>query len=146
MDTGKGAAVFYHCSRFNHSCNPNAYFSWNKLLGMETIQAVKEIKAGEEITLCYTDQYQDRARRAWEHMHYGFKCDCPACGDPSIEGSWAATSAESRYRLTELEEITGPCRFTLQVMLSTPRIMANLLEMAKIHLIEGFIGQGLASL
>jgi len=29
MEMGKGAAVFPHASRFNHSCNPNACFSWN---------------------------------------------------------------------------------------------------------------------
>jgi hypothetical protein len=47
MDTGEGAAVFEHASRFNHCCVPNACFAWNEKLGVETIYATKEIEPGE---------------------------------------------------------------------------------------------------
>jgi hypothetical protein len=46
MDIGNGVDVFYHCAVFDHSYNLDAYvFSWNNLLGTETIQAVKTILA-----------------------------------------------------------------------------------------------------
>jgi len=47
MDSGEGAAVFECASRFNHCCVPNACFSWNEKLGVETIYATKEIEPGE---------------------------------------------------------------------------------------------------
>lgn len=81
MEMGTGAAVFLHTSRFNHSCNPNACFSWNASIGKETIHSMRDIKEGEEITISYVDMEHDKRLRAWELKHYGFVCDCPACGD-----------------------------------------------------------------
>ncbi|UPX17426.1 uncharacterized protein EKO05_0007780 [Ascochyta rabiei] len=81
MEMGHGAAVFAHASRFNHACNPNACFSWNGAIGRETIHAMRDIGPGEEITLSYCDGQHDKRRRAWELLHYGFVCACPACGD-----------------------------------------------------------------
>ncbi|KAF2817660.1 SET domain-containing protein [Mytilinidion resinicola] len=146
MDITKGAAVFYHNARFNHSCNSNAYFFWNEKIDMETIHAIKDIEAGDEITLCYIDPYQDQARRRWEFQHWGFACDCPACGDISIPDSFASKSADNRYRLNELEEMTSAFRFSPEIMLSNSRMVADMLEMAKLHLVEGFYNHALAKI
>jgi len=105
---GGGAGVFQIASRFNHSCVPNAHFSWNERLGggegRMTVHVVKDVKEGEEITLSYCDPYYDPALRGWELQHYGFVCDCAACGDSGVEESFAAGSLQRRARLREIEE------------------------------------------
>lgn len=104
MECEQGAAVFEVASRFNHSCVPNACFAWNEKLGVETIYAIKDISVGKEITLSYVDPLYDGSARMWELWHYGFECDCPACGDTRIEGSFAARSRDRRWRLREIDE------------------------------------------
>lgn len=81
MEMDAGAAIFPHAARFNHACNPNACFSWNAEIGKETIHAMRDIEEGEEITLSYCDMGHGKRLRAWELKHYGFVCDCKACGD-----------------------------------------------------------------
>ena len=81
MEMGNGAAVFVHAARFNHACNPNACFSWNPNIGKETIHTMRDVHEGEEVTISYVDMEHDKRLRAWELRHYGFVCDCPACGD-----------------------------------------------------------------
>ncbi|KAF2015145.1 SET domain-containing protein [Aaosphaeria arxii CBS 175.79] len=104
MEMGKGAAVFPHAARFNHSCNPNAAFNWNDAIGKETIHAMRKIKEGEQITLTYCDSTLNKAVRSWQLKHYGFFCDCEACvGDDSDPNSFAAQSEARRFRLTELQ-------------------------------------------
>lgn len=138
MEMGKGAGIFYDCARFNHSCSSNAYFSWNVRIGKETIHAIKDIKAGEEITLCYCDPHHDVRLRQWELKHYGFVCDCPACGDASDSGSFAALSAQRRYRLLELNDKSSPFRYrNLESAVGNPQAVKNLLEMAALQRAEG---------
>jgi len=40
----------------------------------------------------------------YELWHYDFECDCPACGDSRIPGSFAALSRDRRSRLREIDE------------------------------------------
>ena len=47
MEMGNGAGVFAEAARFNHSCAPNANFSWNENIGQETIHATRDIEEGE---------------------------------------------------------------------------------------------------
>jgi hypothetical protein len=105
MEMEGGGAVFPNAARFNHSCNPNACFSWNPATRKETIHAMRDIKKDEEITLSYCEISHDKATRARELKHYGFVCNCQACssdeGDPE---SFAANSAARRFRMMELEE------------------------------------------
>lgn len=97
MEMGPGAAVFLHTSRFNHSCVPNACFSWNEAIGKETIHTMRDVEEGEEIVISYVDMEHDKRLRAWELRHYGFVCGCEACGDeedvsPSLRSRLAPTS------------------------------------------------------
>ncbi|KAF2126718.1 SET domain-containing protein [Dothidotthia symphoricarpi CBS 119687] len=139
MEMGKGAAVFPHAARFNHSCNPNACFSWNSAIGKETIHTISEIKAGDQITLSYCDMVHDKRLRSWELKHYGFVCDCPACaGDEDDEDTFAYKSAQRRFRLQELDRevrfLRGP---NLEQGAKQPDFVAKLLQLAAIHLEEG---------
>jgi hypothetical protein len=44
MEMNAGAAVFPHASRFNHSCNPNACFSFNPSTGRENIHVMNLVR------------------------------------------------------------------------------------------------------
>jgi hypothetical protein len=46
-------AVFEHASRLNHSCIPNCYASWNRTIGRLCVQAIRDIKEGEELYIAY---------------------------------------------------------------------------------------------
>ncbi|OCL06764.1 SET domain-containing protein [Glonium stellatum] len=139
MEMGQGAAVFYEAARFNHSCNASAFFSWNARIGRETIHATRDIKAGEEITLCYCDPHHDVALRRWELKHYGFECDCPACEDLDDPDSFAAISAQRRYRLRELDDMVSGIRSRnpKSAAPSSEHLLTCLLEMAALQLDEG---------
>ncbi|KAF1981607.1 SET domain-containing protein [Aulographum hederae CBS 113979] len=105
------AAILEVTSRFNHSCLPNAHFAWNSSLGSGegrvTIQIVKNVKEGEEITICYTSPFLLPQARRWELKHYGFECNCPACGPTLNPKSFASKSYERRAKLMALEETSG---------------------------------------
>ncbi|KAF2175236.1 SET domain-containing protein, partial [Zopfia rhizophila CBS 207.26] len=139
MEKDGGAAVFPNAARFNHSCNPNACFTWNSAIGKETIHTMKDIKADEEITLGYCDTTHDKATRRWELKHYGFFCDCLACtGDESDPDSFAAKSAARRFRLMELEQEMEPLRGVfLELGAKKEGFVNQLLELAKLLIEEG---------
>ncbi|KAF2628500.1 SET domain-containing protein [Macroventuria anomochaeta] len=138
MEMGAGAAVFPYAVRFNHSCNPNACFSWNAAIGKETIHTMRDIKEGEEVTISYVDMEHDKRLRAWELRHYGFVCDCPACGDEDDEKSFAFESAERRLQVQELDRETRLLRgFKLTEGAKQPAFANKLLKMAVLLQGEG---------
>jgi len=98
MEMNNGAAVFPHAARFNHSCNPNANFTWNAAIGKETVHVINDVMAGDEITFSYCDMAKEKTLRAWELKHYGFVCDCRACSEDEDDlETFAHQSAERRY-------------------------------------------------
>ncbi|USP78256.1 hypothetical protein yc1106_05530 [Curvularia clavata] len=152
MEIGRGVGVFPRASRFNHSCNPNACFYWNAATKKETIHAMKDIAAGEQITLSYCDMTHDKPSRAYELKHYGFVCDCPACsGDENDETSFTHQSAIRRFRLQELDLETQMWRVgsrpdMLLQGAQDPQFVQRLLEMAALHTVEGERTARLASI
>jgi hypothetical protein len=147
MEKGAGAAVFPHAARFNHCCNPNASFSWNSAIGKETIHIMNAVEAGHEITISYCDMVHDSRLRTWELSHYGFTCDCPACGDEDDETSFAYSSAQRRFRLRELESETKLLRGArLEEGARQPDFVRKLLELAATHQGEGDFSARLADM
>jgi len=75
--------IFPTIARFNHSCIPSAEFGWNEKAGRQEIRAIRNIKAQEEISLCYfTSQWQLEdvdVRRQYLQDSYGFNCTCQVC-------------------------------------------------------------------
>ncbi len=98
-------AVFLDFSRVNHrcvgyhpllvlftepdfSCSPNAQWKWDPKTLMLTLEAVRPIASGEEITIQYIDSCVDyRRRRDKLASLYGFDCLCPTCSQPDHERS-----------------------------------------------------------
>jgi hypothetical protein len=140
MEMNNGAAVFPHAARFNHSCNPNACFTWNATIGKETIHAMSDIQPGEEITLSYCDMMHVK--------HYGFVCDCRACAeDEDNESTFAHQSGVRRYRLQELKRETQLLRGArLEQGAMQEGFVKKLLEMAALHQQEGDFTARLAHL
>jgi hypothetical protein len=139
MEMDKGAAIFPKAARFNHSCNPNACFSWNSAIGKETIHAMNDIQPGEEITLSYCDMIHDKVLRSWELKHYGFVCNCRACAEnEDDESTFAYQSGVRRFRLQELERETRFLRGkNLETGAQQKEFVKKLLEMAALHQQEG---------
>jgi hypothetical protein len=72
--------VFLLGSRFNHSCIPNVDFAYNTNLKKETFHAVRDIAAGEELTVMYIDGVcLTHAHRQSKLDNWGFTCMCLAC-------------------------------------------------------------------
>ncbi|KAI0063076.1 SET domain-containing protein [Artomyces pyxidatus] len=70
-------------SRFNHSCTPNAHFSWNPNTFASEVRANRPIKKGEEVTIAYTNIYQpyDERQRSLK-TSWRFSCACVVCSQP----------------------------------------------------------------
>jgi hypothetical protein len=83
------AGLFVHGSRFNHSCIPNCSRHYVEDHGLMVFSACYAIRAGTEITVCYSastkigsegfDAYRTYMMKSW-----GFKCSCPVCSDLSL--------------------------------------------------------------
>jgi len=119
--------------------NPNACFTWNAAIGKETIHAMNDIKADEEITLSYCDMIHEKTLRSWELKHYGFTCNCRACTeDENDETTFAHQSAERRFRLQKFERETRFLRGrNLAEGAKTQDIVTKLLHLAALHQQEG---------
>ena len=85
------AALYLTFSRFNHSCASNAAYCWNSAAKEERLYAMREIKAGEEITVSYIDEKmycEARVQRRQAILQgFNFLCQCAAC---NVEDSSAS--------------------------------------------------------
>ncbi|KAJ5503599.1 hypothetical protein N7463_006473 [Penicillium fimorum] len=78
--------VFFLGSRINHSCIPNVNFAYNPILREEVFHVIRDIVAGEELTVMYIDGTNlTQGQRQNELSRYGFQCTCPACED-TVQG------------------------------------------------------------
>lgn len=96
--------VFLECSRFNHSCVPNAMYSWNKT--KEVVYAIKDIEPGEQITVSYLGQELSKGVRSDRQLKlfssFGFECLCEACAKSPDE---IEASDRRRRNIARMEEI-----------------------------------------
>ena len=74
-------------SRFNHSCRPNAQYFWNVDTNTRDVRALRKIKRGEEITLCYfpTMIGSREERQTQLKDSFNFDCNCGACDLTEVE-------------------------------------------------------------
>uniref|UniRef100_A0A8D1DXD6 [histone H3]-lysine(4) N-trimethyltransferase n=1 Tax=Sus scrofa TaxID=9823 RepID=A0A8D1DXD6_PIG len=73
-----GVGLYPSMSLLNHSCDPNCSIVFNgpHLL----LRAVRDIEAGEELTICYLDMLMtSEERRKQLRDQYCFECDCFRC-------------------------------------------------------------------
>ena len=73
-------ATFLKIDRCNHSCSPNAAHKWDVERFASDLYALRDVRAGEEICITYTDVTAPRqTRRAKLEKSYGFLCCCQGC-------------------------------------------------------------------
>ena len=87
---GGGRGLFPLVSLLSHSCLPclEPAVSPSAQAGI-TLRARRTIKAGEELTMPYTDVLREvRARQENLAKEWHFTCACPRCSDPTEGGSF----------------------------------------------------------
>ncbi|KAJ4000223.1 hypothetical protein F5050DRAFT_1804315 [Lentinula boryana] len=93
---GAYSVVCYDYSRMNHCCCPNSVFHWHTDTFTIRVCAIRDIPAGEEISINYCSVLDSAAERAQSLAPYGIlSCTCsPSCSDPAL----AKISDERRAR------------------------------------------------
>ena len=102
--------ICFRGARFNHSCSPNARFTFNSRTGKLRIYALGTIRRGEEIFVGYVDYgligrrlYASprQMRQAVLRTRYHFTCACSVCSLPEAESKISDTR---RQKINELWE------------------------------------------
>ncbi|GAA5994550.1 SET domain-containing protein [Rhodotorula paludigena] len=109
--SGEIGGMFLLLSRFNSSCRPTlSRPAWNPSTGSTRLYALRDIKAGEELTWTYlnvTFEFEGvEARRDEMRRVFEFECCCPACG-PQVGDGERAKSERRLLQLRRLKERMG---------------------------------------
>ena len=100
--------ICLRASRFNHSCSPNAKFSFNSNTGELRIHALGTITLGEEIFIAYISGGRviygspRRSRQALLRAEHHFTCACSVCSLPEAESKM---SDARRVKVNEIWEV-----------------------------------------
>ncbi|CAE7946154.1 SMYD5, partial [Symbiodinium sp. KB8] len=95
-----GLAIYERCSRFNHSCSPNAEYGLTQD-GLMKVRVLRAIEPGEEVCVSYLGDalMSKSSRQQFLRARYFFLCTCPLCSLPHDElAGW--TCACGRRRLS----------------------------------------------
>lgn len=130
LPCGPGAetgGVYPEICLINHSCRPNCHNSWDETTdtGRETIHAIRDILAGEELTISYDKGGPSEIRQAALKAAFGFDCTCDLCSlsAPELQAS------DARRRLIEsLDEQIGDPMAMMNRPLSSLHACRRLLE------------------
>ena len=82
-EIGVCSAVFALACRLNHDCRPNAHICWNDRIGMQTVHALRKIRAGDEVLVAYIGEDADGTRATRQRQllkKFSFTCSCLQCG------------------------------------------------------------------
>jgi hypothetical protein len=94
--------LFPKTARINHSCRPSAGNWWSEKTQRRVIYAMRDIEAGEEITVSYIPLLKTKRERQARLGQYGFVCECDACSDESEVGD------KTRVKIGDwLEDLEG---------------------------------------
>ncbi|KZV74934.1 SET domain-containing protein [Peniophora sp. CONT] len=137
---GRYSCVGATCSRFNHSCSPNATFTFNMPSFTMEIHAVRSIAMGEEITVAYVNVEDDAVIRQAALRPYGFACVCAACTSPATSDTERKRAFSSLLPKTSqgVENANASlAAFEETGLQSHPRYLELLRRVAKIHQKKG---------
>jgi SET domain len=81
-----GTAMYSMACKMNHSCDPNVILIYRRRAGfgrnyplVASVVALRDISAGEELTISYIDADASYSERQQALRHYGFVCQCLKC-------------------------------------------------------------------
>jgi hypothetical protein len=64
----------------NHACDPNSYYAHNPITGCMEYRTLRDVRAGEELTVSYVDVFQDTPQRRQSIVKARFfVCGCSRC-------------------------------------------------------------------
>jgi hypothetical protein len=135
MPLGEGAStcgIFPKCARFNHSCSPNAVYSWNEEVKEERVFSLSNISEGEEISVSYfSDEVWAQAydlRVEVLSYDFGFTCAYTQCLTSREEDREQSDARRAIIRLLQDQvgdgmlimndpsKALGMCRAALELM------------------------------
>lgn len=101
----RNSVLCLRASRFNHSCTPNARYSWHAPTATFRIYALQPVAAGEELLVSYISSrnvYGSTAAQRQTRLEgmLGFLCSCTSCTLRSPDAQ--AASDARRLELTRL--------------------------------------------
>ena len=81
------AAIFLLIHRMNHSCIPNANFTYNPTTHTASVRTMRSVKKGEEICISYfSGEFLTSKERQEYLLHYLIDpCMCPVCAVPNSD-------------------------------------------------------------
>ncbi|KAG6095258.1 hypothetical protein E4U30_002610 [Claviceps sp. LM220 group G6] len=95
--------IFLEACRINHDCRNNAMYDWNTNIQRNTVHAIKDINAGEEITVSYVMFLKNReSRQRTLKNTYHFTCRCSLCSLPDEQSQERDRKIAQMIRLGEL--------------------------------------------
>jgi hypothetical protein len=100
-----GGGIFLEACRINHACDNNAQKNWNKNIERHTVQALRDIPEGEEITIYYMGADASReVRQQRLQDKFSFLCSCRMC---SLSTAESQEIDRRLVRIDLLDEIIG---------------------------------------
>ncbi|TRY64205.1 hypothetical protein TCAL_04636, partial [Tigriopus californicus] len=95
-----GTALYLEASALNHSCTPNAGFSFQNgnvvIRALETIESDDQTPLEDQITISYIDLLDcTKSRQANLMERYYFQCECHRCQNPELELSMYSIRCQS---------------------------------------------------
>lgn len=123
--------IFPLIARMNHSCRPNAQHAWNDKLGRQTVYAVRDVAAGDELTLSYHNGGPSSERRAALKQFFGFDCACELCALPPKQ------LRESDRRLRDAAKLDASIGDARRVRLTPADALKDCKELLRVYEAEG---------
>ncbi|KAG6166335.1 hypothetical protein E4U23_003603 [Claviceps purpurea] len=101
--TTKTRGIYLEACRLNHDCQNNAVHSWNTSIERITVHAIRDINAGEEITVPYVEFLRNReSRQSALKDSFQFTCVCSLCSLPDEQSQERDRKIAQIVRLGEL--------------------------------------------
>ena len=95
-----GCGVAIKTARFNHSCKPNAT-ALIMTNGQNQIRAIKDIKGGEEINICYLGGFNILRNKKFRQINlfytWHFVCSCNLCKNEKFDSLEALVQEAEMY-------------------------------------------------
>ncbi|CAK7233970.1 hypothetical protein SCUCBS95973_008777 [Sporothrix curviconia] len=113
LDGGRDEATGHLCcyppaARLNHDCEANCHYTITD--GVQSIVAIRDSAAGEELSVSYIDVMVPVAERKNRLSSWGFACGCRLCTSPGASAAADARLAEIARLKTALD--TGDASVT----------------------------------
>ena len=131
---GTGRALFPLVSLLSHSCLPSLEpaVSPSAKSGI-TLRARRAIKAGEELTMPYTDVLREvRVRQENLRREWHFSCTCPRCSHPSEGGSFFSSLQCRCGGFTIRQGDTWTCSMCASEMVEMANLEATVGELGRL--------------